>query len=768
MRKLFQGRSRYFLLAVAVITLVTFDVIMSGGSGSTDKTTAPESFFFDSFNDEIDGYTQASLIRHVSVVRSDYDSLPNPKPHTDVLSRADIKAMVYKAITLDKQYPGNLSVLKSLVDAKGASPRVTIMANLNAYPGFRYTTGDGTDPRVIEAVISYIADSTSAKRISLLLGGSYQSFSGETDVFVKTEFNGVRWNQYYPDLPDDFSLQGMLDTIKARNPGKTIEGINSNYDEILTGGRSYRDLTPAERVGRTPEFYPVPVGKNGIGALTTTNTIADSGKYNPTEAILNCDVFVNVPVMKLGPYDVNINGIFKNYIGSVSRATYSSMPSTYPNSRSVSLNNLDHSYLVGTVMNLFSIRPTDYAVFDAIYSMEGEGSHPYTNATGVVQRNLIVAGKDPVSVEAVGAATMKINPLDVEHLRWAHAKGYGVMDLRRIVIEGMPISAVDTDMVAAIDGQGLRNFPGFANRHYTGRTCRRWLINGMYRGGDNSTAYIDEVNANPVAGDTVNGKSWTAYYSPTHQVELGIPFDAASDSTIVYAFTRIFSDSFKTGILYAGGGRGVKIWLNGVVVSDTNLITYNDASVYKQVYLNPGDNRILVKVRKSGTNFKFSLAIVNSGLESARNSVRMHSSGTSLGSPTTLNADKKKALFGGRSLFGTFYHLGIGQPYDIAVEKGSSVANVQPEMAVSPNPFTPVMTVTFSSGASTGERAAVDVFDLRGRHIAKLFSGRTIGSSQRAVWDGTNTNGVRVAAGQYICRLTTSHGTMSKRVVFLR
>ncbi|NIO36858.1 DUF362 domain-containing protein, partial [Candidatus Bathyarchaeota archaeon] len=42
-----------------------------------------------------------------------------------------------------------------------------------------------------------------------------------------------------------------------------------------------------------------------------------------------------------------------------------------------------------------------------------------------VEMNLVIAGTDPVAVDAVGAAVMSIPPPDVKHLLLAEKKGLG-------------------------------------------------------------------------------------------------------------------------------------------------------------------------------------------------------------------------------------------------------------------------------------------------------------------------------------------------------
>ena len=56
--------------------------------------------------------------------------------------------------------------------------------------------------------------------------------------------------------------------------------------------------------------------------------------------------------------------------------------------------------------------------------------------------NLVIAGTDPVAVDAVGAAVMGIPPTDVKHLLVAEKKGLGTCNLEEITVLGEPIERV--------------------------------------------------------------------------------------------------------------------------------------------------------------------------------------------------------------------------------------------------------------------------------------------------------------------------------------
>jgi len=59
-----------------------------------------------------------------------------------------------------------------------------------------------------------------------------------------------------------------------------------------------------------------------------------------------------------------------------------------------------------------------------------------------VKMNLVIAGTDPVAVDAVGAAVLGIQPSDVKHLVLAGKKGLGTCKLDEITVLGEPIEKV--------------------------------------------------------------------------------------------------------------------------------------------------------------------------------------------------------------------------------------------------------------------------------------------------------------------------------------
>lgn len=89
------------------------------------------------------------------------------------------------------------------------------------------------------------------------------------------------------------------------------------------------------------------------------------------------------------------------------------------------------------IVDLASILKPSLSVIDGIIGSEGHES-----SGDPVEMNLVIAGTDPVAVDAVGAAVMDISPKDVKHLLLAEKSGLGTCSLEEITVLGESIEKV--------------------------------------------------------------------------------------------------------------------------------------------------------------------------------------------------------------------------------------------------------------------------------------------------------------------------------------
>jgi hypothetical protein len=99
-------------------------------------------------------------------------------------------------------------------------------------------------------------------------------------------------------------------------------------------------------------------------------------------------------------------------------------------------------------------------------------------------------------------------------------------------------------------------------------------------------------------------------------------------------------------------------------------------------------------------------------------------------------------------------------PYRVVVKAPFSLSQN------SPNPFNPATTIKFT--VPEDGYVSLIIYDVAGRRVRTLVDGHLKADFYRAVWDGTNEKGGRVASGVYFYRLKAGKNVMSKKMVLLR
>ncbi len=86
--------------------------------------------------------------------------------------------------------------------------------------------------------------------------------------------------------------------------------------------------------------------------------------------------------------------------------------------------------------------------------------------------------------------------------------------------------------------------------------------------------------------------------------------------------------------------------------------------------------------------------------------------------------------------------------------------------SIYPNPFNPRTTIAFEL-AETGV-IELAIFDLRGRLVRIMESGSWPTGRHQTTWDGQDDEGRAVPTGTYVCRLSTSQGSHTKKLLLAR
>jgi uncharacterized protein (DUF362 family) len=85
------------------------------------------------------------------------------------------------------------------------------------------------------------------------------------------------------------------------------------------------------------------------------------------------------------------------------------------------------------IYDIVKTLPPTLSIIDGFYGKEGKG--PWQG--NPVQMNTIIASRDPVAADAVGAHCIGMDPWSIDHIRWLHEAGVGEIDDIKILGDGV-------------------------------------------------------------------------------------------------------------------------------------------------------------------------------------------------------------------------------------------------------------------------------------------------------------------------------------------
>ncbi|MCW4011621.1 MAG: DUF362 domain-containing protein [Candidatus Bathyarchaeota archaeon] len=101
------------------------------------------------------------------------------------------------------------------------------------------------------------------------------------------------------------------------------------------------------------------------------------------------------------------------------------------------------------IYDIVKTLPPTLSVIDGFYGKEGKG--PWQG--NPVKMNTIIASRDPVAADAIGARCIGMNPWSIDHIRWLYEAGIGEID--KVMVVGDGVDAVfrewDLDLDAKLE-----------------------------------------------------------------------------------------------------------------------------------------------------------------------------------------------------------------------------------------------------------------------------------------------------------------------------
>ena len=225
---------------------------------------------------------------------------------------------------------------------------------------------------------------------------------------------------------DSRVIEGVVRFLKERGVKDVRIAEGSGYADTFEAFR----VAGVDKVAEKWNVGLIDLNEDEVVEVSPSNPLALKRVKIAKTALES--TLISVPKLKLH----RITGVtlsLKNMMGTISRK--GSM----------------HSHLSKNIADLASIVKPSIAVIDGIIAGEG-----HETSENPIEMNLVIAGTDPVAVDAVGAAVMGVSPKDIKHLRLAEEKGLGTCDLSKIKVLGQPIESVRRKFRRSLSSKFLR------------------------------------------------------------------------------------------------------------------------------------------------------------------------------------------------------------------------------------------------------------------------------------------------------------------------
>lgn len=243
-------------------------------------------------------------------------------------------------------------------------------------------------------------------------------------------------------IKPNLAFQAPPESFAVVDP-RTIEAVVSYFKENSKAGEVWVGDNPSlgMHVGRSKPAFSASGMEEGArrgGAdkviyFDETDVVEveiPEGKVFKKAAVfksfLDADVIINLPKMKVHIAGVVTLGL-KNWNGII--------PNVHPSAQQQGAHRID---LGQKFADLYRVRKADLVIVDGIIGMEGQGPH-----AGVpIEMNLILAGADTVSTDAVTSYVMGFEPIEIPAVRCAACEGLGEIDIKKIDVVGEPADSV--------------------------------------------------------------------------------------------------------------------------------------------------------------------------------------------------------------------------------------------------------------------------------------------------------------------------------------
>lgn len=110
--------------------------------------------------------------------------------------------------------------------------------------------------------------------------------------------------------------------------------------------------------------------------------------------------------------------------------------------------------------------------------------------------------------------------------------------------------------------------------------------------------------------------------------------------------------------------------------------------------------------------------------------------------------------------------IGVYEYQEGATQANFADKNQNPAFIISPNPFNPMTSITFTLPEAT--RVRISIFNANGEYVKNLANGKFNAGRHTVAWNGRASDGKTVSSGVYVVRMETGKTVLNKRICFAR
>jgi uncharacterized protein (DUF362 family) len=114
-----------------------------------------------------------------------------------------------------------------------------------------------------------------------------------------------------------------------------------------------------------------------------------------------------------------------------------------------------HSWIHETLVDLLAIQKEIHTGIFAVMDGTTAGNGPGPRTMYPEEKNVVLASADQVAIDAVAAKLMGFDPMDIKYINYAHQRGLGCGDVRRINVAGPDIADVNWKFTVGDNGASL-------------------------------------------------------------------------------------------------------------------------------------------------------------------------------------------------------------------------------------------------------------------------------------------------------------------------